>query len=177
MSESDRLLISRIRQSDADAWQELIQRYEGRLLAFAASRVGDRVAAEDIVQECFIGFLTSLPNYDERRELESYLFSICAYKLTDHLRREGRRPVIRMESGSGGGDDGGPGAAWQLPGRARAASSIARSVERKGMEERAMQQAMAEQIQRWKAAGSWAKLKCDNFVANAADEQQFDALQ
>ena len=31
----------------------------------------------DVVQETFIGFLTSLPNYDSRRPLESYLFSIA----------------------------------------------------------------------------------------------------
>ena len=118
-SEADRLLIRRIRQGDADAWSDLIDRYEGRLLAFVESRIGRRAASEDIVQEAFIGFLNSLPNFDGRRSLESYLFSICAYKLTDHLRREGRRPAVPLSAGS---DSSGP---WQLPGRARPASSIA----------------------------------------------------
>ncbi len=53
-------------------------------------------SSEDIVQETFVGFLNSLPNYDRQRPLESYLFSICAYKLTDFLRREGRRPAISL---------------------------------------------------------------------------------
>lgn len=91
--EIDALLVDRIRQGDTLAWEDLIGRYEGRLLAFVDSRIGNRAAAEDIVQEAFIGFLNSLPNYDGQRPLESYLF-ICAYKLTDHLRREGRRPTI-----------------------------------------------------------------------------------
>ena len=93
-SESDRLLIDRIRDGDAAAWEDLIARYEGRLLAFVHRRIHDRTASEDVVQETFVGFLNSLPNYDGRRPLESYLFSICAYKLTDHLRREGRRPSV-----------------------------------------------------------------------------------
>ena len=88
------LLIDRIRAGKPDAWSDLIARYEGRLLGYVARRVADRSVAEDIVQETFIGFLTSLPNYDAGQSLEGYLFSIAAHKLTDHMRREGRRPAL-----------------------------------------------------------------------------------
>ena len=67
-SDSDRLLIQQIRQGDSRAWETLIARYEGRLLAFVKRRLHDTSAVEDIVQETFIGFLNSLPNYDERRD-------------------------------------------------------------------------------------------------------------
>ena len=119
-NEIDRLLISRIRSGETDAWTELIARYEGRLLAFVDSRLSNRSASEDIVQEAFIGFLNSLPNYDGRRSLESYLFSICAYKLTDHLRREGGRPTIPLSTGSE------TSLQWQLMGDARPARTTAR---------------------------------------------------
>jgi RNA polymerase sigma-70 factor (ECF subfamily) len=153
-SEADSLLIKRIRSGDTDAWGDLIGRYEGRLLAFVESRIGRRNSSEDIVQEAFVGFLNSLPNYDGRRPLESYLFSICAYKLTDHLRREGRRPAIPL---SAGGDSGGE---WQLAGKARPASSIARSGERRELEENSIVEALQEQVERWKERGDWAKLQC-----------------
>lgn len=149
----DSLLVERIRSGDDGAWTELIDRYEGRLLAFAESRVGDRIAAEDIVQETLIGFLTSLPNYDGRRPLEGYLFSICAYKLTDLLRRKGRRPAIPLSSA-------GSHIAGGIPGPNRPASTIARSVERKQLEAEALRAAMAEQIDRWKQKGDWQKLCC-----------------
>ena len=64
-SETDQLLVERIRTGNGDAWEDLISRYEGRLLAFVESRVGRRAASEDIVQEAFIGFLNSLPNFDD----------------------------------------------------------------------------------------------------------------
>jgi len=151
--EADRYLIERIREGDSDAWQNLIDRYEGRLMAFTNSRVRNRASSEDIVQEAFVGFLVSLPNYDGGRPLESYLFSICAYKLTDHLRREGRRPSIQMHGRSS--------TAGQIEpvGVDRVASSIARSVERKAIEEQAVRDAIAEQIERWKKSGSWVKLQ------------------
>jgi len=157
-SEAERLLVKRIRDGDADAWSDLISRYEGRLLAFVDSRLTNRSASEDIVQECFIGFLNSLPNFDGRRSLESYLFSICAYKLTDHLRREGRRPSVPLSASM---DSSGE---WQVPGTARPASSIARSGERRQLEENALVEALKEQIDRWKKRGDWTKLKCTELL-------------
>jgi len=153
--ETDSLLIKRIRSGDSDAWGDLISRYEGRLLAFVESRLGRRPASEDVVQEAFIGFLNSLPNYDGRRPLEGYLFSICAHKLTDHLRREGRRPALPLSvtSDTSGGE-------WQLPGQARVASSIARSGERKRLEEAALVEAMRSQVERWQQRSEWTKLQC-----------------
>lgn len=150
----DRMLIERVRQGETDAWGELIGRFEGRLLAFVESRIRSRAASEDVVQETFVGFLTSLPNYDGARPLESYLFSIAAHKLTDHLRREGRRPTIPLvpDSASSSG--------WEVPGSARGASTIFRSSERRELEEKALTEALREQIEHWRKRGDWDKLKC-----------------
>src|SRR3954447_12586088 len=139
-TDADRLLIRQVRSGDKRAWEQLIERYEGRLLAFVDSRIHDRAAAEDTVQETFIGFLTSLPHYDEGRDLEAYLFSIAAHKLTDHLRRQGRRPIDQF----GSDDHGRP--MDEVPGTARAASSIARSDERKLAEERMLAQSLGELV-------------------------------
>src|SRR5215831_10832898 len=95
-SDSDRLLIQQIRRGDSRAWATLIARYEGRLLAFVERRLHDRAASEDVVQETFVGFLNSLPHFDEHRELQTYLFTIASHKLTDHLRRIGRHPLRPM---------------------------------------------------------------------------------
>ena len=78
MPDSDALLIEEIRRGKPEAWNALISQYEGRLLSFVESRLRRRAASEDVVQETFIGFLTSLPNFDQSRPLESYLFSIAA---------------------------------------------------------------------------------------------------
>src|SRR5271165_1384948 len=92
-TDTDVLLVRQVRAGDAEAWRQLIERFEGRLLAFVDSRLRDRAASEDVVQETFIGFLNSLPNFDDRRELQTYLFTIASHKLTDHLRKAGRHPL------------------------------------------------------------------------------------
>src|ERR1700720_41174 len=127
-SDNDRLLVQQIRQGDSRAWDHLIACYEGRLLAFVYRRVNDRAASEDIVQETFIGFLTSLANFDERRSLQTYLFTIASHKLTDHLRKTGRHPLqqaaddlLQLKL------DGNP-----------AASSVARGAERRALESEAV---------------------------------------
>lgn len=151
-SPSDELLINRIRAGESDAWTELIARFEGRLLGYVVRRVHNRTAAEDVVQETFVGLLTSLPNYDRRQPLEAYLFSIAAHKLTDLLRREGRRPQLPLVTDESSGRE--PAA------RGRAASSIARSRERVTLEERALVSALGEQIDYWRRRGQWERLQC-----------------
>src|SRR6516164_6941812 len=127
-SDGDRLLIQQIRQGDERAWETLIARYEGRLLAFVERRLRDRAASEDVVQETFIGFLNSLPHFDDRRELQTYLFTIASHKLTDHLRRSGRHPLHPVS------DSGGSDILQQQVDNQKAASSLVRSEERRQLE-------------------------------------------
>lgn len=154
--DSDRLLIDRVRSGDEGAWQELIDRYEGRLLAFVESRLGRR-DADDVVQETLVGFLTSLPNYDASRSLESYLFSIAAHKLTDQLRREGRRPALSLTGSDGSSDR-------ELPAAQRRVSSVAQSGERRVLEAAALAQAMTEILDRWREQKDFVKIKCQEML-------------
>src|SRR5437588_11531136 len=151
-SDSDRLLIQQIRQGDSRAWSGLISRYEGRLLAFVERRLHDRAASEDVVQESFIGFLNSLPNYDEQRELQTYLFTIASHKLTDHLRRVGRHPVHAASEGAGDVLQN------QLDPH-KAASSMARSQERRDLECQAVIRCLGTMIQQWQDKGDFLRLK------------------
>jgi RNA polymerase sigma-70 factor (ECF subfamily) len=151
-SESDRLLIQQIRQGDSRAWETLIGRYEGRLLAFVQRRLRDRGASEDVVQETFVGFLNSLPNFDDRRELQTYLFTIAAHKLTDHLRRSGRHPLRSLSESSSDlleqQYDHGP-----------TASSRARSEERQELESAAIVRCLGQLLRTWQDKGEWTRLK------------------
>jgi RNA polymerase sigma-70 factor (ECF subfamily) len=152
-SESDRLLVQQIRRGDSRSWSTLIARYEGRLLAFVDRRLHDRAASEDVVQETFIGFLNSLPNYDEERELQTYLFTIASHKLTDHLRRMGRHPVHLVSS------DSDSNVLSNEQDRHPAASSLARSQERRDLENEAVTRALRQLLRHWQQKADYLRLK------------------
>ena len=150
-SDSDRLLIQEIRQGDSRAWETLIGRYEGRLVAFVHRRLHDRAASEDIVQDTFIGFLNSLPNFDDNRELQSYLFTIASHKLTDYLRRIGRHPLKV-------GSDSGEVLARQLD-HHQTVSSLVRSDERRQLESAAIVRCLGLMVRQWQDKGDYQRLK------------------
>jgi RNA polymerase sigma-70 factor (ECF subfamily) len=158
-SQSDKQLVKRIRTGEPEAWQQCIDLYEGRLLAFARSRLNDRSSAEDIVQETFMGFLKALPNYDENTPLESWLFSIAAHKLIDAMRRTGRRPTVPLllpdSDGRGGRDPTGGG---------RAASSMMRSHEKSHAESAVVEECLSTLIEEFKRTEAWERLQCVELI-------------
>jgi RNA polymerase sigma-70 factor, ECF subfamily len=158
-SEADRQLVERVRAGEAEAWQQCIDLYEGRLLAFARTRLQDRSAAEDIVQETFLGFLKALPNYDDRTPLESWLFSIAAHKLIDFMRRTGRRPVLPLLT-----SESKDGAARDLTGPGRAASSMMRSSEKMSAESSLVENCLRDLVRDFKASGAWERLQCVELI-------------
>jgi RNA polymerase sigma-70 factor (ECF subfamily) len=153
VADSDRLLVAQIRQGDSKAWQQLIDRYEGRLLAFASRKLRDRAVSEDVVQETFVGFLNSLPNFDDRRDLQTYLFTIAAHKITDQLRRTGRKPW------HGTSEDSNEMLNNQFDSGQRAASSIARSGERRALENEAIARYLGQMLHGWRQKGDFQRIR------------------
>jgi RNA polymerase sigma-70 factor (ECF subfamily) len=65
-----------------------------------------------------------------------------------------------------------------MPGAGRPASSIARSGERRSLEEEALARGVAEQIENWRTKGDWQKVKCMEllFVRGAANKEVANTL-
>jgi RNA polymerase sigma-70 factor (ECF subfamily) len=65
-----------------------------------------------------------------------------------------------------------------MPGSGRPASSIARSGERKQLEEEALARGISEQIENWRSKGDWQKVQCMEllFVRGAANKDVAAAL-
>ncbi|GIW84489.1 MAG: RNA polymerase sigma factor [Thermogemmata sp.] len=159
--ESDLLLIQRIRKNDPKAWSELDRRYRGRLRAFVRRRLNQQDAIEDIVQEIFLGFHTSLPNFDEQRDLETWLFTIANYKVTDYLRRHGRRPKLFLPCNEEDGDSYGE---QLLDQKQRLPSSIARSAERRELEADVLAKALQSYVSELRQRGDYLRLKAIELI-------------
>ncbi len=154
--DTDQMLIARIRAGDEAAWRRCIEEYEGRLRAFVRSRLKDSTAADDIVQETFLGFMTALPNYDGQTPLDRFLFSIASHKIVDALRRAGRRPALTMTDAQSGLSQ----SRQSWAGSARHASSMARSGEQHSLRAERLRQLLAELVTGWKQRHEWERLQC-----------------
>jgi len=155
-AESDRLLVKTIRQGSdtaGRAWEELIQRYEGRLRAYVRRRLRDHATTDDVVQETFIGFLNSITNFDDKRDLQTWLFTIASHKVTDQLRKIGRR---LHQTGNDADEEQ---LYRQEDERQQAASSIARNQERLELEAEAVTRGLRELVKGFMQKGEYQRVQ------------------
>ncbi|MCY2951164.1 MAG: sigma-70 family RNA polymerase sigma factor [Planctomycetota bacterium] len=158
LTQAERYLTEQIRQGSSDAWQQLVDRYQGRLLAFARSRAVNRTDAEDLVQETFLQFLKSLPTFREEASLETWLFMILRRRIVDLLRGK-RVTVCTLQDGRPDDDSSGSGSSMQFAAPDPTASTYARRDERLDHERAALTQALAELVNALKESQDFRDLK------------------
>jgi RNA polymerase sigma-70 factor (ECF subfamily) len=88
-----RSLIVQARQGDGEAFGELCQQFESRLLRHAILLCGDVSLAEDLAQETFIEAWKCLGRYNERCQFLTWL---CAILHNRHRRVLRRRKLFSM---------------------------------------------------------------------------------
>ncbi|MFC1652162.1 RNA polymerase sigma factor [Planctomycetota bacterium] len=104
ISEAEQYLLEGIRRGDQQAWAQLVQRYQGRLLSFTRARVGQQADSEDIVQDVFVAFVRALGTYRGDCSLETFLFGLLRRKIIDCYRRRGSSHVCLIQDGFSGID-------------------------------------------------------------------------
>ena len=99
VTEAEQYLLDKIRRGNEQAWSEFVDRYRGRLLSFARTKLLQQADAEDSVQETFIAFIKSLPNYRGECGLETYLFVLLRRKIIDTYRsRQARHACLIQDT-------------------------------------------------------------------------------
>jgi RNA polymerase sigma-70 factor (ECF subfamily) len=79
-----------LKAGDEAAFQSLIQRYHGPMLRLAMTYVGDREAAEDVVQESWLTCVRSLDRFEGRSSLKTWIFGIVINVARARRRKEAR---------------------------------------------------------------------------------------
>ena len=155
-TQADRYLLDRIRRGESEGWSQLVDRYQGRLLAFVRCRLSNTSDSDDLVQETFIAFLKSLDAYRGQASIETYLFSILRRKVATHLRQ--RRTNVCMVGDTVVSPDGET-AARQLSAPEQTPSWYVRRDERHGLQQEALADALNELIQGYKDALNFKRLE------------------
>lgn len=158
-SKADEFLIEQIRGGSEDGWSQLVQRYHGRLVAFAKSQLRDKSEAEDIVQETFLGFLKSLERFRTKASLETYLFTILRRRLVDSFRRSGRREEVNLCSLQDSSLDSSSGDYFQPQANDLSASQYVQRSEQREQQEDVLWGALKLAIERLKADNRFRDLQ------------------
>ena len=80
------------------AFQELVDRYQTRLLNFVYRTIGDREKAEDLVQEVFIRVYRHLHRFDTSKKFSTWIYTIASNLAKNELRNRSRNPLVLFQT-------------------------------------------------------------------------------
>ena len=80
------------------AFEELVDRYQGRLLNFVYRTIGDRDRAEDLVQEVFIRVYRHIGRFDRSKKFSTWIYTIASNLAKNELRNRSRNPLVLFQT-------------------------------------------------------------------------------
>lgn len=84
----DRILVERAREGNRAAFQELVERYKRKVYAVALDMTGDHHDAEDISQDVFLKAFRSLPGFQGRASVSTWLYRMTVNTCIDRSRKK-----------------------------------------------------------------------------------------
>jgi RNA polymerase sigma-70 factor (ECF subfamily) len=95
-------LMLEVRDDSAAAFEELVTRYQGRLVTVLRHYVGNREQAEDLAQEVFLRVYRARKNYVPGSKFSTWLFAIANHAAANALRSQSRRHEVTLRSRESG---------------------------------------------------------------------------
>ena len=83
-------LVARLRAGDERAFETLVDRHYGMMLAVARGYVRTRAVAEEVVQEAWVGVLNGIDRFEGRSSLKTWMMRIVANIAMSRGEREAR---------------------------------------------------------------------------------------
>ncbi len=83
----DSKTLARVVAGDYDAFEELVEKYQGRIFRHLRKMVGDKQVAEDLLQETFFAAYKGLNRFAGASSFSTWLFRIATNAALMHLRK------------------------------------------------------------------------------------------
>jgi RNA polymerase sigma-70 factor (ECF subfamily) len=95
-------LLERLRAGDEDAFRELVARHDGALRRVARTFVHTASAADEVVQETWLGVIRGLDGFESRSSLRTWIFRILINRARTRGVRDARSvPFSALETDDG----------------------------------------------------------------------------
>jgi RNA polymerase sigma-70 factor, ECF subfamily len=82
--------LARLRRGEEQAYRSLIRRFHASLIGVAASIIGSRAQAEEVVQDAWLAVFAGIDRFEGRSSLPTWVFSIVLNRARTRAGREGR---------------------------------------------------------------------------------------
>ena len=101
----DGAVVAAFLDGEERAFQELVERYQTRLLNFIYRTIGDREKAEDLVQEVFIRVYRHIHRFDRSKKFSTWAYTIASNLAKNELRNRSRNPLVLFQTMRSNWDD------------------------------------------------------------------------
>jgi RNA polymerase sigma-70 factor (ECF subfamily) len=91
-------VVSAFLEGEQRAFDELVNRYQNRLLNFVYRTTGDRERAEDLVQEVFVRVYRHIHRFDRSRKFSTWIYTIASNLAKNELRNRSRNPLVLFQT-------------------------------------------------------------------------------
>jgi RNA polymerase sigma-70 factor (ECF subfamily) len=164
LRDPDVRLMLRVRADEAGAFEELVSRFQHRLVGVMNHLVGHVDEAEDLAQEVFLRVYRARKSYHPRCKFTTWLFTIANNLALNSLRSRQRKPVQPLPPQDSSSSFGSRGADQMVP---DPGSGPVRKVERREMAE-VIRQALEGLNERQRMAVVLNKFEDMNYAEIAA---------
>jgi RNA polymerase sigma-70 factor (ECF subfamily) len=89
---TDEALMLRVARGDSEAFEQLLDRWEGPARRYASRVLGDAHVAEDVAQEAFLRVYRGAPDYRPTARFSTWFYTVLGNLCRDRIRRIRRRP-------------------------------------------------------------------------------------
>lgn len=94
VADADSGLVLRCQSNDLAAFNEIVARYQDKVLNYISRMVGPAADAEDLAQETFVRAYANIGLFQSRSSLQTWLFRIATNLCIDHARRAAKRRFL-----------------------------------------------------------------------------------
>ena len=94
---SDEQLILRVRSGEREAFDQLYERYVGRVYRFVENRLNNRADVEETTQEVFVNVFSSLATFRAEAPFAAWVLGVARYTIAGRFKKK-QHPTVPLET-------------------------------------------------------------------------------
>lgn len=94
---SDAELVLKSQQGDLHAFDQLVERYHGKIYGLTYNMTSNREDAEDLVQDVFVKAFEALPRFKGKSSFYTWIYRIAVNKTINYRKKRNRKRALSLD--------------------------------------------------------------------------------